>query len=100
MLALLSLAGLAACGGSPSIHAAEVYDIPPPPAQRTLQLTGDVPTGLTLGSYVSITHGGVVSEGDLVDQALDPPSLTVYVPEARADAILEASGALTVVRRP
>lgn len=85
-------------GPSPAVHvgltATEVYDVPPPPDQRTLQLSGALPKPLELGSTVHIRHHQQTTPADVVDQ--EPGSLTVYVPADRAEAILDATGSLTL----
>ncbi|MCB9679639.1 MAG: hypothetical protein H6737_31320 [Alphaproteobacteria bacterium] len=74
----------------------EVADVPPPPGFRTLRLHGVDPAGIALGAEVSVRAGGrELARGDVVLDATQPPSITVYVPEGTADAVLAADG-LTV----
>ncbi|MCB9670722.1 MAG: hypothetical protein H6734_14675 [Alphaproteobacteria bacterium] len=75
----------------------EVYDVPPPPGQRTLQLDGVPPGRFALGSAVTVRDraGTTLAVGDVVTDSVDPPSITVYVPEIAADAVLSAPGGLT-----
>lgn len=88
-----------ACGasqpvGQPVQAVAEVYDIPPPPAQRTVRLDG--PT-LPPGTRIEVRiEGGTRVETEVV---LDTPnSVTVYVDERSTEQLLDAGvGHLTVV---
>lgn len=81
----------------PLATAVEVYDVPPPPEHRTLQLQGP---SLAPGTLVWIddASGGRLGRGDVVDNSVEPPSITVYVPESEADGILEASGLRVVAQ--
>ena len=102
MSVLILSAVLLGCGGSSAPAPApdaqldrtvdrveEAFDVPPPPRMRTVQLFGVDPTGFELGEPVTVLRGGTaVLVGDLVLDVQDPPSLVVYVPEERADALL------------
>ncbi|MEZ4318912.1 MAG: hypothetical protein R3F61_15465 [Myxococcota bacterium] len=98
------LAWLLACGtpSTPGEHAApdgahtpqpvevaEAFDVPPPPGHRTVRIHGLSPEGLELGAMVALCgpDGTVLARGDLVDHSVQPPSLTLYVPEADVDVL-------------
>lgn len=81
---------------TPVLDVSEAFDVPPPPGQRTLRLTLQAPRACALGEPVQILQGDApVTTGDPVDCSVEPPSLTVYLPQEAADAVLDGR-ALTV----
>ena len=69
---------------------AEIFDVPPPPGHRTVQVSGLPAEGLVLGALVPLGSpaGAPIATGDLVD--IEGQALTFYVPEAQTDALLDA----------
>lgn len=90
-----ALFGCGARTGAPvvaPIVAVEVYDVPPPPEHRTLQLGGAHPHAPGTLVWIADVDGTRLTRGDVVDNATSPPSITVYVPEVDTDRVLDATG--------
>jgi hypothetical protein len=81
---------LLACTTPAPLTVVEVYDVPPPPGQRTVLVRGPHPVPTPLGAARTLVADGRPVVLDVVDRQAGPPTLTAYVAEADADRLLDA----------